>query len=75
MTAPAITREAADPGWERLAELLSLVHDLDSRAVHWSAAYPLDALPPGLDCQDAAVQLARDEADDARRALVSEGSR
>lgn len=67
---PGHDAEALQACWETFAEALRKLHALDSRERHWCEFYDEAALPPGMDLQDAAVQLAAQEAEDARRVLV-----
>ena len=68
---PGFSAEEMEQAWQQFAEALRKVHALDSREVPWHEHYAEADLPPGMDLQDAAVQKACEEADDARRYLVA----
>lgn len=73
--------EEIQRAWDRFAGRLRIFRALDTGADHWSLHYGEDALtalcdeeqPTSSALQEAAVQLAAGEADQARRALLDGG--
>ena len=69
----ALTAEQAQDAWDCLAEKLRKVSALGTGSAHWSEYYAEADLPPAPSLQEAAIELAAGEADDARHALLVHG--
>jgi hypothetical protein len=72
-TATASTSEETQAAWDHLAECLRTLNALGTGAMHWSERFAEEDLPLGLPLQEAAIEVAAGEADEARRALLARG--
>lgn len=65
--------EEVQAAWEHLADCLRTLNALATGCMHWSERWSEEDLPPGMPHQEAAIQLAAGEADEARRELLVKG--
>jgi hypothetical protein len=71
LTCAGLSAEEMQDYWERFAEALRKLSALATLTALWHEHYDEADLPAGMSHQEGAIQLACDEADQARRALVS----
>jgi hypothetical protein len=66
---PGYSAQEMESRWEEFAGALRKLHALATLTAPWHEYYNEEDLPHGLSHQEAAIQLAATEADDARQAL------
>jgi hypothetical protein len=69
LTCAGLSAEEMADAWTIFAEALAKHHALQSREQDWSVHYDEEDLPPGASPQEAAIEMAAEEAHYARLAL------